>query len=75
MFTVREREVFPWQTEAGIVRGREGVFARRQEQTVREREREREREVCKLKAGSGVNLPKIYSFKINLLNCYCFEIN
>jgi hypothetical protein len=40
VFTVREREVFPWQTEAGIVRGREGVFARRQEQTVRERERE-----------------------------------
>ena len=22
----------------------------------------------------GVNLPKKYCFKINLLNCYCFEV-
>ena len=39
------REI-PWQTEAGIVREREG-------RSRAEQSREREREVCKLKAGLG----------------------
>ena len=47
------REI-PWQTEAGIVREREG-----RRRADREREREREREACKVKAGSGLGSLKL----------------